>query len=128
VSHPFNPRLGPIVIEAEVTGPKRSLTLPLILDTGATTSLLKDSVLTALGFDLASVTHHVQMTTGSHVTSVPRVVLTRMTALGQTRIGLPVLAHALPAGVSVSGLLGLDFLRDQILTIDFRSGLITLTA
>jgi predicted aspartyl protease len=126
VSHPFNPRQGPIIIEAEVTGPKRSLALPLILDTGATTSLLKDSVLTALGFDLASVTQHVQMTTGSHVTSVPRVILTRMTALGRTRIGMPVLAHTLPTRVSVSGLLGLDFLRDQLLTIDFRTGQITL--
>ena len=102
------------------------MAVPLILDTGATTSLLKETVLTALGYDLANVSDRVQMTTGSVITRVPRVVLTRLTALGQHRIGLTVLAYTLPANSAVSGLLGLDFLRNQMLTIDFRSGQITL--
>jgi predicted aspartyl protease len=122
VSYPFQARQGPILVEAEVTGPSRTLTLPLLLDTGATTSLIKESVLLALGYDLASVTDRVSMTTGSVVTTVPRVVLTRLSSLGQHRFGFPVLAHPLPAVVSVSGLLGLDFLRDRTLTIDFRTG------
>jgi hypothetical protein len=126
VSFPFAAKHGPILVEAEITGPSRSLTLTLILDTGATTSLFKESVLLALGYDLAYVADRVPMTTGSVVTSVPRVVLTRLTALGQHRFGIPVLAHTLPASVSVSGLLGLDFLRDHVLTIDFRAGQITL--
>jgi predicted aspartyl protease len=126
MSSPFHRSQGPILVDAEVTGPNRSMTLPLILDTGATTSLLKESVLLALGYDLASGTDRVAMTTGSVVTSVPRVVLTRFTALGLHRFGFPVLAYTLPAIVSVSGLLGLDFLRDQMLTIDFRAGQITL--
>jgi hypothetical protein len=46
--------------------------------------------------------------------------------LGQHRYRVPVLAHTLAASVSASGLLGLDFLRDQVLTIDFRAGQITL--
>src|SRR5208337_85739 len=44
----FNPKHGPIVIEAEVTGPARSLTLELILDTGATNGLLREAVVLAL--------------------------------------------------------------------------------
>jgi predicted aspartyl protease len=126
VSHSFQPKHGPILVDAEVTGPSRSMPLSLILDTGATTSLFKESVLLALGYDLASITNRVPMTTGSVVTSVPKVVLTRLTALGQHRFGIPVLAYTLPASVSVAGLLGLDFLRDQLLTIDFRAGQITL--
>jgi hypothetical protein len=46
--------------------------------------------------------------------------------LGQHRFGFPVLAYTLPVSASVYGLLGLDFLRDQVLTIDFRAGQITL--
>ena len=126
MSFPFGARHGPIFVEAEVTGPLRSLTLPLLLDTGATTSVLKEAVLMALGYDPANVTTRVPMTTGSGVTSVPRVVLTRLTALGQHRFGLPVLGFTLPASASVSGLLGLDFLRDRVLTLDFRAGQITL--
>ncbi len=69
----------------------------------------------------------VPMTTGSAVISVPRLVLTRLTALGHHRFGLPVRGYTLPASASVSGLLGLDFLRDRVLTLDFRAGEITLT-
>ena len=126
MSYAFDPGHGPILVKAEVTGPDRSLTLQLILDTGATTSLLNDTALLTLGYDLASVTDRVQMTTGSLVTSVPRVVLTRLTALGRHRFGFIVLAHTLPVSASVHGLLGLDFLRDGVLTIDFRAGLIRL--
>ena len=43
------------------------------------------------------------------------------------RFGLPVLGYTLPASASVSGLLGLDFLRNRVLTLDFRAGQITLT-
>jgi predicted aspartyl protease len=126
MSEPFNPRHGPILVEAEVTGPVRSLTIPLILDTGATTTLLAESVLLALGYDPASVTNRVPMTTGSLVTSVPRVVLTRLSALGRHRFGFLVLVYTLPANASIRGLLGLDFLRDGVLTIDFRAGRIDL--
>ena len=126
MTFPFDPSHGPILVKAEVTGPHRSLALQLLLDTGATTSLLNDAVLLTLGYDLASVTDRVQMTTGSLVTSVPRVVLTRLTALGRHRFGFPILAHTLPASASVHGLLGLDFLRGEVLTIDFRSGRIIL--
>jgi hypothetical protein len=35
---------------------------------------------------------------------------------------MPILAYSLPAEASASGLLGLDFLRGGVLTIDFRSG------
>jgi hypothetical protein len=126
MTHPFNAKHGPILVEAEVTGPVRSMTLQLILDTGATTTLLGETILIALGYDLTSVANRVPMTTGSLVTSVPEVILTRLTALGHHRFGFPALAYTLPATTAVHGLLGLDFLRDQVPTIDFRTGQITL--
>jgi hypothetical protein len=49
-----------------------------------------------------------------------------MIAMGQERTDFPVLAHTLPPSASVDGLLGLDFLRRQIVTIDFRRGIISL--
>ncbi len=57
---------------------------------------------------------------------VPVVMLTRLSALGQHRFGFPVIAHTLPPGSNVDGLLGLDFLRGQILTIDFRANWLSL--
>ena len=52
--------------------------------------------------------------------------LAKISALGQDRIDFPVLAHTLPPGAGVDGLLGLDFFRGQFLTLDFRTGQITL--
>ncbi len=47
-------------------------------------------------------------------------------ALGREFAQLPVLAHTLPPSAGVDGVLGLDFLRGQLLTIDFPNGRLTL--
>jgi hypothetical protein len=100
--------------------------LKLVLDTGATTSLINLTTLLSLGFDPDQSSQQITMATGSTVEVVPLVVLTRLSALGQHRFGFPVIAHALPADSAVDGLLGLDLLRNHVLTIDFRAGQITL--
>jgi Aspartyl protease len=124
--HAFNPKQGPVLVEAEATGPAGSANLELVLDTGATTSLINRSTLLYLGFDPDQSLQHVRMTTGSTVEVVPIIVLTRLSALGQYRLDFPVISRALPASSSVDGLLGLDFLRGRVLRLDFRTGLITL--
>lgn len=124
--HAFRAKQGPILVEVEVVGPVGNANLKLVLDTGATTSLINLATVLYLGFDPGQPTQHVRMTTGSAVEVVPVVVLTRLSALGQHRFGFPVIAHALPASSAVDGLLGQDFLRDQVLTIDFRAGRMTL--
>ena len=65
--------------------------------------------------------------TGSGIEFAPRVMLEKLVALGRIRPGFPVLGHTLPPSAGVDGLLGLDFLRGQSLTVDFRVGQVTLT-
>ena len=120
---PFPLKSGPIYVDAEITGPFGSVVLKLVLDTGATTTVIKLANLLALGFDPNQAARRVPMTTGSVVTVV---TLTRLSALGQHRFGFPVLAHPLPAAAAIDGLLGLDFFRGHVLTIDFPAGQITL--
>jgi hypothetical protein len=122
----FNPASGPVLVDAEITRPIGSVVLKLVLDTGATTSLINVATLLSLGFDPDHSTQRTSMTTGSTIEVVPLVVLTRLSAPGQHRFGFSVISHALPASSSVDGLLGLDFLRGQVLTLDSRTGLITL--
>jgi hypothetical protein len=43
-------------------------------------------------------------------------------ALGQTRDSFPVFCHTHPSATGVDGLLGLDFLRGRVLSLDFRTG------
>lgn len=122
----FNPLRGLIVIQAEVFGSSGSIVLRLALDTGATGTMINVAPLTTIGYDPSLAPDRVQVTTGSGVEYTPRLLVTRFQALGQARENFPILAHTLPPSASVDGLLGLDFLRGQILTIDFLQGDISL--
>lgn len=66
------------------------------------------------------------MTTVTGIVQTPQSIATRVLALKQHRDHFPVVLHDLPAA-RFDGILGLDFLRGQELTIDFRQGLITLS-
>ena len=123
----FDPARGLIVVGAELWGPSGSCVLQLALDTGATSTLVNVGMLVAIGYDPALTADRVQVTTGSGIEFTPRVVLERVSALGQERPGFPVLAHTLPPSASVDGLLGLDFFRGLNLAIDFRAGRLKLS-
>ncbi len=127
MSYSFNPERGLVVVHAEVFGPSGSIVLRLALDTGATGTMINVAPLTAIGYDPSLAPDRVQVTTGSGVEFTPRVAVTRIKAMGQERSHFPVLAHTLPPSASVDGLLGIDFLRGQIVNIDFRQGNISFT-
>ena len=122
----FNPSNGPIFIEASLSGPLGQAESRLGLDTGATTSLIRTTILVAVGYDPDGTSDRVSVAMGNGVEVVGRVVLNRFSALGRHRLGFPVLGHSLPPGVGIDGLLGLDFLRGTSVTLDFRSGAIVL--
>jgi hypothetical protein len=126
LSFPFDATTGPVYVEAEVSGPTGRSSLRLVLDTGATISLIDPSILLAVGYDPGAAPDRIQVTMGNGVAHVPRLFLNRLTALGQHRIGFAVLSHTLPPDAGVDGLLGLDFFRGSLLTLDFRGGLISL--
>ncbi len=124
---PFNGKRGLIIIRAELFGPSGSIVLRLALDTGATGTMVNVGLLTVIGYDPSLVPDRVEVTTGSGVVYAPRLEVSRIKALGQERACFPVLAHTLPPSAGVDGLLGLDFLREQELNIDFRNGRLTLS-
>ena len=126
-AYPFNTKSGPILIDAEITGPLRTANVGLVFDTGATTSLINDSIARYIGLDPANATRRVRMTTGTAVQVVPIVVATRLGALGRNKFGFPIIARSPPAGSGVDGLLGLDFLRQTRVAIDFATGQIELS-
>jgi predicted aspartyl protease len=126
MSFAFNPHAGPVIVLADLEGPAASAALRLALDTGATDTAIAPARLVAAGYDPTNASQQVQVMTGSGWVRVPIVTVQRLTALGQTRTGLAVLALALPKSSLIDGVLGLDFLRSLKLEIDFRSGTIDL--
>jgi predicted aspartyl protease len=120
----FDANGGLIAIPVKIVGPEGSARLNLALDTGATTTLIRPLDLTMIGCDPARAVERVQAITGSAVESIPKICVTRISALGCNLENFPVLAHSLPPCATVDGLLGLDFLRGGRLTVDFRSGVV----
>lgn len=120
----FDGRAGLVVVPVEVAGRAGSAQLRFALDTGATSTLVRPIHLEALGYNAADALGHVQMTTGSGVESVSRLVVRSLSALGHSRGNMPVLAHNLPPSATVDGLLGLDFFRGGRLELDFRQGMV----
>jgi predicted aspartyl protease len=127
MTFPFDAAEGLIIVSVDIHGPAGQVSAQLALDTGATASLIRTATLVFIGYDPAAAPDRVLVTTGSGVEYVPRLALDRIEALGQMRASFPVIAHTLPPSATVDGLLGLDFLRGQQLSIDFRRGEITLT-
>lgn len=99
----------------------------MALDTGATRTMINVAHLVAAGYDPSLELDRVQVTTGSGVEFAALVKVNRIVALGQERLDLPVLAHTLPPTAGIDGLLGLDFLRNRLLEIDFRRGILSLS-
>jgi hypothetical protein len=125
MSESFNAGSGLIIVRAELDGTLGTLVLRMALDTGAAGTLVSETLLTALGYSVATA-KAVRLATGSGVVGATRLPVSRFAALGHERRDFPVIAHNLPPSVHVHGLLGLDYLRGLKLSIDFQSGRITL--
>lgn len=109
-----------------MTGPSGTAVVRLALDTGATRTLISASLLVAVGYDPAATLERTEVTTGSGVEFAALVSIGKIEALGRGFTQFPVLAHTLQPSAGVDGVLGLDFLRGQLLSIDFQNGRLTL--
>lgn len=122
----FNPAEGLVIVFAALDGPSGKGVLRLAVDTGATVTLINAPSLVMAGYDPALSNDRYEVATASGVEYASRITVSKLTALGFDRRDLPILCHTLPPSASVDGVLGLDFFRDQVLTIDFRRGEIAL--
>ncbi len=122
----FKRDYGLIFIEARLRGKTKDLALILALDTGATGTVISAKRLDEAGYDLQNSDDEMYVTTGSGLISVPRITIENLMALGKSKSSFSVIAHDLPPTASIDGVLGLDFLRENVLTIDFKQGQIEL--
>jgi predicted aspartyl protease len=126
VRTPFKLDAGYIGIYARFRGPGGEVDGHLALDTGAARTLVHPDLLARIGYGVSLSDQSITLITGSGTHRVAIVPIASVEALGASRTDLQVICHALPASAGVDGVLGLDFMRDQCLSIDFRNGWITL--
>jgi predicted aspartyl protease len=123
----FDSKYGLIYLRAKISrrkenGKIKDLILNLALDTGATGTVISQKRLIGLGYKLKDAEDEMLITTGSGLISVPKIRVENLSALGKEKSDFLILAHDLPPTASVDGVLGLDFLRENVLTIDFVKG------
>lgn len=114
-----------IVVNARIRSRLSSIATLLVFDTGASLVVLPWKLVSAIGIKIdPDIT--VQTMTATAVETVPRVVIPEMTAFGKTVKNVEAIVKDLPPEAPVDGLLGLSFLRNFKLTIDFKKSVLSL--
>ena len=106
----------------KITGPKGSVRVDLLFDTGAAFVALPRSVLKAIGYDPAVVPERQEIITANGVIEVPKLRVEGVTVGDAEAQGVEVICHDIPDLAGVQGLLGLSFLKHFRTVIDYREG------
>lgn len=94
----------------KLTGPKASKILRMVIDTGATHTMVSVEKLIAIGYDPARAKERLEITTANGVIIAPVIAIKSLESLGIKVSPLKVIGHNLPEPSPAEGLLGLDFL------------------
>lgn len=121
----FEPTANTIVVDVEITGDKIQH-LKMALDTGATFIMVPWRIVDTLGIHIVPNQEYVYVTTAFGVEKVPLVVLEVVSVLGKTAKSVRAIVHDLPQKSYIDGLLGLSFLRNFNLHINFKEGLLSI--
>ncbi len=99
-------------VRAYVRGPNGEALVKLLVDTGATYTIIGRKVSELIGCLPALSQGHRRILTASGVKMLPVIEVSLFHCLGQQVENRVLLAHNLPSGIYVDGLLGMDFLSE----------------
>jgi clan AA aspartic protease (TIGR02281 family) len=126
VKIPFNPQDFGIVLFVTVTHGNVKRRLKMVLDTGATYCMIPWHVAEELGYTPALSKTLVEVNTANGQIHTPLITVESMTVLKRTVRRCQVMVHDLPETSRVDGLIGLSFLMNCDLHIDFVKGVLEL--
>jgi len=99
-----------LLVRAFVEGDSGKAYPKLLLDTGSAYTLISKEILESIGCSLALAKRTQRIITGSGYEIVPVIQVNRFHCMGSLLEEFEILAHTLPIGAYVDGLLGMDFL------------------
>jgi predicted aspartyl protease len=116
-------RIGSLLLaRAAVTGPAGIKVINLLVDTGSTYTILPVEVLESIGLSPTESKEHERIATGSGYIIASRVRVRKLGTLGKEFSRVVVIAHTLPFGGPIDGLLGMDILCRMKAKIETAKG------
>ena len=109
---------------AAVKGPAGTKVINLLVDTGSTYTILPVEVLESIGISPAASEEHERIATGSGYIIAPKVTVRSFSTLGKEFRRTKMIAHTLPFGGPIDGLLGMDILGRLKARIAIAKGII----
>ena len=97
-----------LLARAAVSGPGGTKVINLLVDTGSTYTILPVEVLESVGLSPAESKEHERIATGSGYIITPKIRVGSLHALGKVFRRVVVIAHTLPFGGPIDGLLSMD--------------------
>ena len=116
----FDPNVAIIIVSGKVKASVATI-VRFVVDTGASMVVLPWKLTTAIGITIDP-SKTIQTTTATTVETVPEIIIPEMSVLGKTVKNVEAIVKDLPPETTVDGLLGLSFLRNFKLSIDFKKG------
>ena len=122
----FRPRTAIVVVAVELTNrvAGRSVTVNMLLDTGATYTAIPMRVAKNLGVPVDPEQKTRILTAKGSFERVPLLRLDRVRALGLSSEDVEAVIINLPAKAGLDGLLGGSYLRDYRVLIDYPHGIL----
>ncbi len=97
-----------LVTRAAVSGPEGTKVINLLVDTGSTYTILPVEVLESVGLSPTQSKQHERIATGSGYIMAPKITVEKLDTLGRQFRRVITVAHTLPFGGNIDGLLGMD--------------------
>ena len=118
-----------LVRNVKIVGPKGSIKVDMILDTGASLTTLSWADLKAIGYDPAVVSDRQEIITANGVIEAPKLRVDQISVRdAEARdVDVEVICHDIPEFTGIRGLLGLSFLKHFRTVIDYRQGYLELS-
>ena len=120
IVHTFDRKQPLVVVPVSVKVDGELRMFYFAVDTGATITLVSDDAMKRMGYTQANSVRTTHTLTASKPETVHEYSLDNIMAIGLIRRNFKVISRALPVGLGIDGLLGLNFFKHKELTIDFK--------
>ena len=111
-----------LLVRAFVEGTSGKAYPKLLIDTGSAYTLISREILESIGYSPALPERTKRIITGSGYEIVPAIRVNRIHCMDNLLEDFEILAHTLPLGAYIDGLLGMDFLSRFKFEIKLYSG------